>query len=112
MKITKRKLKRIIREEMNRVLNESDFDSYWEHVDKQYDLSIQGAEKEDYRHMYETGWRFLSDRRNHAWVSPEELPWEYEDPYTPPVEYDDPDEPYGGDVEARIAANRRKQFGR
>lgn len=96
MQITKEKLKKIISEEFRRltVLHESSrfepvtadprsFDQYWLAVDRAYNLSMNGAEKEDWRDAYNAGWRFVNDRQNHSWLSPQELPWDYEDPYDP-----------------------------
>lgn len=96
MQITKEKLKKIISEEFRRLtaLHESSrfepvtadprsFDQYWLAVDRAYNLSMNGAEKEDWRDAYNAGWRFVNDRQNHSWLSPQELPWDYEDPYDP-----------------------------
>jgi hypothetical protein len=100
MKITKKQLKQIIKEELGRVIAEDAFDDYWDSVDNRYHLTRDGAEKENYREKYNKGWRFVSDEANHAWLPPGEVP-----------RYSDSDEPYGGDVDRRDAAYIRKRYG-
>tara|TARA_R110002110_G_scaffold261501_1_gene477356 strand:+ start:2115 stop:2453 length:339 start_codon:yes stop_codon:yes gene_type:complete len=99
MKITKKQLKQIIKEELSRAINEDDFNAYWDSVDNRYDGVLTtrfGAEKEAYRDKYNQGWRFVSnDLGAHGWYSAmdrQAYGFEEEDPHY------DPDEPQRRDV--------------